>query len=129
MQERFRLIVAKTKVIKVANQKEGKHRKDNLYGCLGEHTFVYENNSYIQRLGPGVYLFPHFLLKGFNSQSKFSIHPRRPNSTEVVRISIRVKRLVPWRHHRFFVLFKPKQHGVYNIRVVFSLVHILTRVS
>ena len=43
MQERFRLIVAKTKVILAANQKEGKHRKDNPYRCLGEHTFVYEN--------------------------------------------------------------------------------------
>ena len=49
MQERFRLIVAKTKVIMAANQKEGKHRKDNPYGCLGEHTFVFARITVISK--------------------------------------------------------------------------------
>ena len=49
--------------------KKGKHRKDNLYGRLGKHTFVYENSSYIQGLRPRVSLFPHFLLKGSNLEA------------------------------------------------------------
>lgn len=56
------------------------------------------------------------------------VHPRAPHSTEVVRISPPVKRLVPWWYHGLSVIIKPLHHRVYNVWLVLSLVHVLTRI-
>ena len=56
------------------------------------------------------------------------VHPRAPHSTKVVRIGPLVERLVPWWYHGLSVIIKPLQHRVYNVWLVLSLVHVLTRI-
>ena len=56
------------------------------------------------------------------------VHPRAPHSTKVVRIGPLVQRLVSWWYHGLSVIIKPSQHRVYNVWVVLSLVHVLTRI-
>ena len=56
------------------------------------------------------------------------VHPRAPHSTKVVRIGPLVKQLVPWWYHGLSVIIKPLHHRVYNVWLVLSLVHVLTRI-
>ena len=56
------------------------------------------------------------------------VHIRTPHSTKVVRIGPFVERLVPWWYHSLSVIIKPLQHRVYNVWLVLSLVHVLTRI-